>query len=56
MEKGLGNNISDLHIMTVGGKVYAAEHTAKDTEMARILCGGHGNELIHVAMAIGYLG
>lgn len=28
--------------MTVGGKVYASEHGARDTEAARILCGGHG--------------
>lgn len=38
----MGGDLNNLHIMTVGGKVYASEHGARDTEAARILCGGHG--------------
>jgi hypothetical protein len=30
--------------MTVGGKVYASEHAARDVEIARLLCGGHGTK------------
>ncbi|PGH20094.1 hypothetical protein AJ80_03662 [Polytolypa hystricis UAMH7299] len=42
IEERLGTNMEDMHIMSVGGKVYASEHAARDVEIARLLCGGHG--------------
>ena len=40
--QNLSTNLEDLHLQTVGGKVYASEHAARDTEVARLACGGHG--------------
>jgi acyl-CoA oxidase len=41
------NNLStatleDLHLQTVGLKVWATERGVRDVEVARLSCGGHG--------------
>ena len=35
-------NLEDLHLQTVGAKIWASEHGVRDTEVARLSCGGHG--------------
>jgi acyl-CoA oxidase len=39
----LSSNMESLHLETVGAKVYASEHAARGIELARLICGGHGN-------------
>lgn len=34
--------LEDLHLRTVGAKVWATEATARGIETCRIACGGHG--------------
>lgn len=36
------NNLEDLHLQTVGVKVWATERGVRDVEVARLSCGGHG--------------
>ncbi|KAI1996765.1 hypothetical protein LOZ51_002927 [Ophidiomyces ophidiicola] len=36
------SQLEDLHIQTVGAKVYSTEITARGVETCRIACGGHG--------------
>lgn len=36
------HNLEDLHLQTVGVKVWATEHGVRDVEVARLSCGGHG--------------
>ncbi|KAL3462504.1 acyl-CoA dehydrogenase/oxidase [Aspergillus heterothallicus] len=43
-------DLEDLHLQTVGLKIWATEHGVRDVEVARLSCGGHGN------MAAGGLG
>lgn len=38
----LANDLEDLHLQTVGGKVYASEHAVRAIDQARLVCGGHG--------------
>ena len=40
--KNLGSEMENLHLETVGGKVFASEHAARGSELARLVCGGHG--------------
>lgn len=40
--QNLATDLDNLHIETVGAKVYASEHAAKGAELARLICGGHG--------------
>jgi acyl-CoA oxidase len=35
-------NVEDLHLQTVGAKIWATEHGVRDVEVARLSCGGHG--------------
>jgi acyl-CoA oxidase len=35
-------NLEDLHLQTVGTKIWATEHGVRDVEVARLSCGGHG--------------
>ncbi len=35
-------NLEDLHLQTVGAKIWATEHGVRDIEVARLSCGGHG--------------
>lgn len=41
----LANDLEDLHLQTVGGKVYASEHAVRAIDLARLVCGGHGKDL-----------
>ncbi|KAI1940088.1 hypothetical protein LOZ66_002523 [Ophidiomyces ophidiicola] len=36
------SQLEDLHIQTVGAKVYSTEITARGVETCRVACGGHG--------------
>lgn len=36
------HSLEDLHLQTVGVKVWATEHGVRDVEVARLSCGGHG--------------
>ncbi|KAJ9608525.1 hypothetical protein H2200_007513 [Cladophialophora chaetospira] len=36
-------SLEDLHLQTCGAKIWATEHGARDVEVARLSCGGHGN-------------
>jgi acyl-CoA oxidase len=42
MLKGDTSRLEDLHLQTVGAKVYSTEITGKGVETSRIACGGHG--------------
>lgn len=42
LKTGDFSRLEDLHLQTVGAKVYATEICAKGTETCRIMCGGHG--------------
>ncbi|KAF7193638.1 Peroxisomal acyl-coenzyme A oxidase 1 [Pseudocercospora fuligena] len=42
LEPGSSSLLEDLHIRTVGAKVWATEITARGIEISRIACGGHG--------------
>lgn len=35
-------NLEDLHLSTVGAKIWVTEHGVRDVEVARLSCGGHG--------------
>ncbi|KIY00219.1 uncharacterized protein Z520_03904 [Fonsecaea multimorphosa CBS 102226] len=39
----VNESIEDLHLQTVGAKIWASEHGVRDVEVARLSCGGHGN-------------
>jgi acyl-CoA oxidase len=39
----LPSNMESLHLETVGAKLYASEHASRGIEVARLVCGGHGN-------------
>jgi hypothetical protein len=32
----------NLHLQTVGGKIWVTEHGVRDVEVARLSCGGQG--------------
>lgn len=38
----VNENVEDLHLQTVGAKIWASEHGVRDVEVARLSCGGHG--------------
>ncbi|KAF9889040.1 hypothetical protein FE257_008017 [Aspergillus nanangensis] len=40
------NQLEDLHLQTVGLKIWGTEHGVRDVEVARLSCGGHGNMAI----------
>ena len=42
LSTGDTSQLEDLHLQTVGAKVYATEITGKGIETCRIACGGHG--------------
>ena len=42
IKTGETTQLEDLHVQTVGAKVYATEITARGVETCRIACGGHG--------------
>jgi acyl-CoA oxidase len=42
LKTGDTSALEDLHLQTVGAKVYSTELTGKGVETARICCGGHG--------------
>ena len=42
LETGDTSGLEDLHLQTVGAKVYSTEITGKGVETCRIACGGHG--------------
>lgn len=42
LKTGDVSQLEDLHLQTVGAKVYATEICARGTETSRIACGGHG--------------
>ena len=42
LEMGDTSDLEDLHLQTVGAKVYSTEITGKGVETCRIACGGHG--------------
>jgi len=42
VEKLKENNLEDLHLQTVGVKVWVTERGVRDVEVARLSCGGHG--------------
>ncbi|KAH7110929.1 acyl-CoA dehydrogenase/oxidase C-terminal [Dactylonectria macrodidyma] len=42
LETGDTSRLQDLHLQTVGAKVYSTEITGHGIETCRILCGGHG--------------
>lgn len=42
LSTGDTSQLEDLHLQTVGAKVYATEITGKGVETCRIACGGHG--------------
>ncbi|GES66337.1 hypothetical protein ATEIFO6365_0013030500 [Aspergillus terreus] len=37
------DRLENLHLQTVGLKIWATEHGVRDVEVARLSCGGHGN-------------
>ncbi|KAL4892054.1 hypothetical protein BDV59DRAFT_57060 [Aspergillus ambiguus] len=37
------DKLENLHLQTVGLKIWATEHGVRDVEVARLSCGGHGN-------------
>ncbi|KIW25048.1 uncharacterized protein PV07_10721 [Cladophialophora immunda] len=39
----VNESLEDLHLQTVGAKIWASEHGVRDVEVARLSCGGHGN-------------
>ncbi|OAL26512.1 hypothetical protein AYO20_10081 [Fonsecaea nubica] len=39
----VNESLEDLHLQTVGAKIWASEHGVRDVEVARLTCGGHGN-------------
>ena len=42
LSTGDTSKLEDLHLQTVGAKVYSTEITGKGVETSRIACGGHG--------------
>lgn len=42
LSTGDTSQLEDLHLQTVGAKVYSTEITSKGVETCRIACGGHG--------------
>ncbi|KAH8811027.1 acyl-CoA dehydrogenase/oxidase C-terminal [Xylogone sp. PMI_703] len=42
LKTGETSQLEDLHLQTVGAKVYSTEITARGIEVCRIVCGGHG--------------
>ncbi len=42
LNTGDTSRLEDLHIQTVGAKVYSTEITSRGIETCRIMCGGHG--------------
>lgn len=36
------SHLEDLHLQTVGLKIWVTEHGVRDVEVARLTCGGHG--------------
>jgi acyl-CoA oxidase len=42
LKTGDTSQLEDLHLQTVGAKVYSTEITARGIEICRIACGGHG--------------
>jgi acyl-CoA oxidase len=42
LKTGNTSQLEDLHLQTVGAKVYSTEITARGIEECRIACGGHG--------------
>lgn len=47
--------LEDLHLQTVGLKVWATEHGVRDVEVARLSCGGHGKSCsLHETMVHSY--
>lgn len=42
MLQGDTSGLEDLHLQTVGAKVYSTEITGRGVETCRIVCGGHG--------------
>ena len=40
------SQLADLHLQTVGAKVYSTELTGRGVETCRIACGGHGSRFI----------
>ncbi|OCT53160.1 putative peroxisomal acyl-coenzyme A oxidase 1.2 [Cladophialophora carrionii] len=39
----VNESLEDLHLQTVGAKIWVSEHGVRDIEVARLSCGGHGN-------------
>jgi acyl-CoA oxidase len=42
LKTGDTSQLEDLHLQTVGAKVYSTEITSHGIETCRIMCGGHG--------------
>lgn len=42
LASGSTSELEDLHLRTVGAKVWSTEITARGIETCRIACGGHG--------------
>lgn len=38
------DKLENLHLQTVGLKIWATEHGVRDIEVARLSCGGHGKK------------
>jgi acyl-CoA oxidase len=41
----VNESLEDLHLQTVGAKIWVSEHGVRDVEVARLSCGGHGRWL-----------
>ncbi|EXJ63786.1 hypothetical protein A1O7_00121 [Cladophialophora yegresii CBS 114405] len=39
----VNESLEDLHLQTVGAKIWVSVHGVRDIEVARLSCGGHGN-------------
>lgn len=47
------HSLEDLHLQTVGVKVWATEHGVRDVEVARLSCGGHGTCRVPPILSVG---